>query len=309
MYLTNSFYSFTPNHQDQVEASKPVQETKQDSRDQKAMRVEIQNAIEQGALVPEKLLIKPKDIPPSVTTRHLMLHHPGYDVRGCDLENTRIPKSILDWVQRWMNPLDQDASRIYIRTSKNDVQTQDLCSLVVEELTVMQGLLLFYNGLPRDGMSPADGWYTIPHMIWWLTVQMGIPVPHDDGHMPSTGYKPEPALLVDQLTEQGGMNYIVLYLPTRSCQNDLDSKLYHSLISGLCNIRSSHTRILLFSDGTDDAALGGFGPNRFSIDGLTHQEQVLLAEWNPTETIGDWGWKPERWSRSRRNQDRSKLPL
>lgn len=106
--------------------------------------------------------------------------------------------------------------------------------------------------------------------------------------MPSSGYQPDINLLVDQLEKEGDLVYIILYLPTESCQSDSDHKLYHSLIDRLCAIQSSQTRLLLFSNGKGDLALGNFGSNRFVIDDLTHQEQVLLAEWQPQNTDEEW---------------------
>ncbi|KAI0159295.1 hypothetical protein BJ166DRAFT_499303 [Pestalotiopsis sp. NC0098] len=301
--------SIAQSHVARNEASRLLQEMEQRGQIQVAMLLEIRKAVDQQALALEKLTIAPhldrtaSDLsgattavtgepmevehnPPSAAP--LILKHPGYDVRGRRSEAARISKPILDWIERWADPKDQDASRVYVRTSRSDDNAHDLCSQVVEELAVAQGSLLYYNGLPRDGPPPADGWYTMPHLIWWLTVQMGIPVPHTDGHMPSSGYQPDINLLVDQLEKEGDLVYIILYLPTESCQSDSDHKLYHSLIDRLCAIQSSQTRLLLFSNGKGDLALANFGSNRFVIDDLTHQEQVLLAEWQPQNTDEEW---------------------
>ncbi|KAK6220886.1 hypothetical protein LQW54_001806 [Pestalotiopsis sp. IQ-011] len=224
------------------------------------------------------------DSPPSAAALDIV-HHPGWDIRECRSEDTAISRPILDCIKRWMNPKDQDASRVCIRASGND-RAHDLCNRVAEELTVAEGSLLYYNGLPKDGSPPAEEWYTMAHLVWWLTAQMRIPVPHTDGHMPSSGYQPDIDLLVDQLQKKNDLVYIVLYLPTESCQSDSDYK--HSLINRLCAIKSSQARILLFADGKDNLALGNFGPNIFVIDDLIHHEQVLLAEWQLQNMEEEW---------------------
>lgn len=278
---------------------------------QAAMLLEIRKAIDQQALALEKLTItphldrtasglsgattavtgvtgEPMDVEDSLpsTAAVDIVHHPGWDIRECRSEDTLISKPILDCIKRWMNPNDQDASRVCIRASGNDDRAHDLCNRVAEELTVAEGSLLYYNGLPKDGSPPAEGWYTMAHLVWWLTAQMRIPVPHTDGHMPSSGYQPDIDLLVDQLQKKNDLVYVILYLPTESCQSDSDYK--HTLINRLCAIQSSQTRLLLFSDGKDDLALKSFGRNMFVIDDLTRQEQMLLAEWQPQDTEEEW---------------------
>lgn len=293
-------------------ASRLLQEAEQRGQAHAAALVEMkgtmENTLQQQTVALERLAITPRldrtasdlsgattavtgepmeeDSPPPAASLELKFH-PGYDIR-CRSEKKEIPKPILDCIERWMNPNDRGASRVSIRASRADDRAHDLCSRVAEELTVAQGSLLYYNGLPKDGSPPAEGWYTMAHLVWWLTAQMRIPVPHTDGHMPSSGYQPDIDLLVGQLGKEDDLVYIILYLPTESCRSDSDHKLYHSLIDRLCAIQSSQTRLLLFSNGKGDLALGNFGSNRFVIDDLTHQEQVLLAEWQPQNTDEEW---------------------
>jgi hypothetical protein len=214
-----------------------------------------------------------------------LIHHPGFNFRDDRLERVEISRRILDWIERWMDPNNLGASRVYVRTSARDDRAHDLCNRIVYEMANSQ--LLCYNGLPREGPPPAEGWYTMPHLVWWLSAQLRMPMPHIDGHMPASGYSPDVASLAEKLekTQENDPVYVVLYLPTKSCHCDSDFKLYNSLVAGLCGIPSGQVRVLLFSDGTDDAIMGSFGSNTIVIDNLTQQQnRVLLADWSPEST-------------------------
>ncbi|KAF7525473.1 hypothetical protein G7054_g11053 [Neopestalotiopsis clavispora] len=210
----------------------------------------------------------------------VLIYHPGFQFRDDRLDKATISKSVLDLIERWMDPNRLDVARVYIRTSPTDDHIHDLCNRVVYELA--NSMLLCYNGLPREGPPPADGWYTMAHLIWWLSAQMRMPMPHIDGHMPASGYSPDVAWLIEKLakTQDNDPVYVVLYLPTESCHDVSDRELYHSLIEGLCKIPSSNrVRILLFSDGTDGEVRGYFGTNIVDVNTLTHQDSVPLADW------------------------------
>lgn len=210
-----------------------------------------------------------------------LINHPGFQFRDDRLEKADVSKALLNAIERWLDPNNPDTARVYIRTSRADDSTHDLCNRVVYELAMANSQLLCYNGLPREGPPPADGWYTMAHLVWWLSAQMRIPMPHVDGHMPGD-YSPDVASLITKLekTQDNDPVYVVLYLPTESCHDESDRRLYHSLIDGLCKIPSrTPVRILLFSDDADGEVRGYFGTNIVDVNNMTHEDFVPLNDW------------------------------
>ncbi|ETS75869.1 hypothetical protein PFICI_12813 [Pestalotiopsis fici W106-1] len=214
-----------------------------------------------------------------------LILHPGFNFRDDRLEGAaEIAKPTLDLIGRWLDPSSVDVSRVYIHASKDDDATHDLCNRVVYELAMANSSrLLCYNGLPREGSPPADGWYTMTHLIWWLSAQMLIAMPHLDGHMPASGYDPDVPSLVEKLQKvpDDGPAYVVLYLPGESCHGDSDRKLYYSLVASMCGISSTRVRLLLFSDGKDCEVMNLFGTNKLVIDNVTRQDKMSLDDWMP----------------------------
>jgi hypothetical protein len=217
----------------------------------------------------------------------LMRHHPGLGLRADRSSQPTVARSLLDEVEGWLDPGDPSRPLLYIKASKDDDGVHDLCNRIALEIAITGEMLLCYNGLPRDGAPPAPGWYTMTHLIWWLAAQLLIPVPHEDGHMPLDGYVAEIEPITQQLEKQTDRTaYILLYLPTESCHNEADRNLYYLLINQLVGLsRAGRTRLLLFSDGTDDAVLTHFLPNMVVINHQGHAE-VALAEWE-TKMVGE----------------------
>jgi hypothetical protein len=92
------------------------------------------------------------------------------------------------------------------------------------------------------------------HVIWWLSGQLLIPVPHLDGHMPSGGYTPDVEAIGECLEKRtGNPVYIVLYLLNRSCSTQEDESLYEKLVVKLRDLTTStDIRLLIFTDDVQD---------------------------------------------------------
>ncbi|KAI0127221.1 hypothetical protein BJ170DRAFT_683068 [Xylariales sp. AK1849] len=212
-----------------------------------------------------------------------LMKHPGYGFREDRLSNPMIAKSVLDRVDDWLSPLCHTSPLLCIQMTRHDDAVHDLCNRIVDEIASAGTKLLCYNGLPRDGSSPAPGWYTITHAIWWLTGQLLVPVPHIDGHMPSRGYIPNIEAIGERLEKQPNSTvFIVLYTPTRACPTEADRRLYDQLVGRLTDVsKSTKVRLLIFSDDAADSALRCLPSEAIVTYPLLAVESVALSTWEP----------------------------
>lgn len=210
-----------------------------------------------------------------------LIRHPGFGFREDRLGDAVIPGSLLKLVNEWISPGEHGRHMLCVRTPCQDDDVHDLCNRVVREIAASGRRLLCYNGLPREGLPPAAGWYTMTHVIWWLSGQLLVPVPHLDGHMPSRGYTPDPEVICERLDNKRGETiYVVFYLLNRSCSSDEDGRLYAQLIHRLAGLAgSTDVRLLVFSDVAEDAATEVLPKESVFRYMRSGKDDIALAEW------------------------------
>ncbi|KAK9423774.1 hypothetical protein SUNI508_03790 [Seiridium unicorne] len=212
----------------------------------------------------------------------LIIVCPQYNFRENRLREPKVAGTLIDRVDDWLGPSCRHGSILSIQLAHDQDNVHDLCNRIVQELVISGESLLCYNGLPGDGPPPAPGWHTMAHAIWWLSGQLRIPIPHQDGHMPSHGYVPNIEAIVERLEKQvDTTTFVVLFLLTRSCPTQSDRKLYELLVGRLIQLsKASKVRLLVFSDQPGDPALRTLPPNATATCSQD-DEQVILDEWEP----------------------------